>query len=234
MDSQSVSGEWAYMEQYMALLFPSADESVKIAYTSSYTPAHTGLRDSGFRVSASWRDVDAQLIEEGRRLFGMADGYGQVQLDASGQSYLPHDEWFDPKWSAYTLISDDGDYAAYLKDLQRAGVETFVWGSDECSDRLRNAVGQDHFIPWERPYIAINCMEAVRQLNGRPVTKGEFGNLCKSVLDETGDGIFPEDADFSPRRPYASVLKHMDLNGLVKVRDLGSGSNKVSIAAIGS
>ena len=232
-EDQYVSEEWDYMKRYMGLLFPRADETVQIAHTSIFHSSGTGLNASGFRVVQSMQDVDTEIIREGRRLFGLSGTNGQIQLDASGQSHLSHGEWFDPEDSAYTLITNDGDYSGYLKELQQSGVETFVWGTDECNDGLRNSIGLDHFIPWDRPYITVKCMEVVKELGGRPVTKAEFGNMCKSVLDETGFEIFPEDANFSHKRPYASVLKYLEVNGLVRVRELGRGSDTISITVSG-
>ena len=229
VDSRYIEGEWSYMERYMGMLFPASDESVRIAYTPGFGMTQMNLRKIGFRVSSSFQNADTQIIREGRRIFGLSDPNGYIHLDSSGRSSLTYNQWIRPELTAYTLISNDGDYGDYLEELQQSGVETFVWGTDKCSRRLWSAVGEDHFIPWERPYVTVKCMEAARELNGLPVSKGEFGNVCKRLLDETGYEVFPEDADFSPKRPYASVLRHMELNGLVRVRELG-GSNKVSIA----
>ena len=230
VDSRYIEGEWSCMEQYMRMLFPASDESVRIAYTPGlFWGTHANLSKLGFRVSSSHQNADTQIIQEGRRIFGLTEPNGLIRLDSSGRFNLEYNQWIHPERSAYTLISNDGDY---LEDLQQAGVETFVWGTDKCSRRLWSAVGEDHFIPWERPYVTVKCMEAVRELNGLPVSKGEFGNVCRRLLDETGYEVFPEDADFSPKRPCAGVLRHMELNGLVRVRELGS-SNKVSIAVRG-
>ena len=232
VDSRYIEGEWYYMEQYMGMLFPASSESIRIAYSSGLWMAQTNLRKIGFRFSSSYQNADALIIREGRRIFGLSETSGYIQLDATGHFKLDHNRYFYPERSAYILISNDGDYGEYLEELQQAGVETFVWGTDQCSRRLWNAVGEDHFIPWRRPYVTVKCMEAARELNGLPVSKGEFGNVCKRLLDETGYKVFPEDADFNPKRPYASVLNHMELNGLVRVRELGS-SSKVSIAVRG-
>ena len=232
VDSRYIEEEWSYMEQYMGMLFPASDESLRIAYTPGLWGPQMNLREIGFNVSSPFPNADTQIIREGRRIFGLSETNGYLYLDSSGTSRLEYDESFYPERSAYTLISNDGDYGDYLKELQQAGVETFVWGTEQCSRRLWSAVGEDHFIPWERPYVTVKCMEAARELNGLPVSRGEFGNVCKRLLDESGYEVFPEDADFSPKRPYAGVLRHMELNGLVRVRELGS-SNKVSIAVRG-
>ena len=232
LDSRYIEGEWYYMERYMRMLFPASDESVRIAYTPGFGGVQMNLNNIGFRVSHSIQNADSQIVSEGRRIFGLSETSGYLYLDSSGSSRLEYEESFYPEHSTYTLISNDGDYSDYLAELQQAGVETFVWGTDQCSRRLWTAVGDDHFIPWERPYVTVKCMEAARELNGLPVSKGEFGNSCKRLLDETGFEVFPEDAGFSPKRPYAGVLRHMELNGLVRVRELGS-SGKVSIAVIG-
>ena len=232
-EDQYVSEEWEYLEGYMDLLFPRAEETVRIAHMAMFQSSGTSLSASGFKVVQSILYVDTEIIREGKRLFGLSGTNGQIQLDASGRSQLPHGEWFCPENSAYTLITNDGDYSGYLKELQHAGVETFVWGTDECSDRLRNSISPDHFIPWDRPYITIKCMEVARELRGRPVTRAEFGNMCKSVLEETGFEIFPEDANFSHKRPYASVLKFLEVNGLVRVRELGRGFDTISITVNG-
>ena len=227
VDSRYVSEEWSYMELYMKMLFPKIDKSIKVAYTSDWN-SHPQLQDSGFKVNSSWHNADSQIISEGRSIFDISDNSGTVAsiipailsgnysgtiLGASSRTLSPG-ESFNPKQSVYTLISNDGDYTDFLKELRQAGVETFIWGTDECNERLIKIVGQDHFLPWERPYVTVKCMEVVRALNGRAITKGEFGNQCKKTLEETDYEIFPEDAGFSPKRPYASVLKHMELNGL--------------------
>ena len=236
--NDQIGNEWGYLEQYIEALFSNIQNHNLYAYGRDWQ-AHSKLREAGFEVKSYSYDVDRQIIREGEQLFKISNPgqnilshYQDVpfarQIVVSSGLFQSQPQTLDPNQSVYILISNDGDYTDFLKQLQQAGVEAFVWGTDYCSARLRDAVGEDHFIHWRRPYVTVKCIEVARELNGRSISKGEFGNMCKKALEETGDEIFPEDAGFSPKRPYASALKYMELNGLVRVRDLNS-ANQVSI-----
>ena len=74
----------------------------------------------------------------------------------------------------------------------------------------------------------------VRELNGKPVHKGNFGDLCRRKLAD--DGLEVEDIDeimkgtgFSLNRPYASALTHMDSMGIVKVSKDSKDPNRITI-----
>ena len=98
----------------------------------------------------------------------------------------------------------------------------FVCGYSDCSQRLVRAVGSDHFIPWQRPYIVAKCHEVASQLVGKTVTKSAFGDRCKVALEEDdfkGDDYeeLLEDAGFSVNHPFASVLQHIKTFGILRV-----------------
>ena len=136
------------LNRYLNILCGRPQEIGKWAYVSAMVGGYWGadhsaqgkaLQEAGFDLMSCQFDADRQIIEDGR------DAFGLPHTSQSGAT-----DGDNPKEHAYVLISDDGDYAEYLKDLRNAGAETFIFGTDECSKKLIKAVGQDHFIPINR------------------------------------------------------------------------------------
>ena len=222
-DIEEISDE---LEQYMNLLCGSQANNVFYAYVPlgiggrwgvEHSPQGKALQSAGFTMVSCPSDADRHIIGDGRAAFR---------------------DSFRPRESVYVLISDDGDYADYLKELKSAGVETFVHGTNECAKRLRAVVGSDHFIPWQRPYMVAKCYEVARKMAGKPITKGAFGNQCRVALEEDGwEGDeyeeLLEDTGFSLNRPFASALQHMNTMGILWVKPTENDPNRVTLTISG-
>lgn len=178
-----------------------------------HSPQGKELHKAGFKLFSCDVDADQKIIEDGKRVFGNPSN-------------------FKPTESAYILISDDGDYAKYLNDARSLGIETFVFGTDECSQKLIKAVGQDHFIPLNRPYIVLACLNVVRNLKGRSTTKAEFGHLCRKALADDGWDEFPSDTGFGKKHPYARIRDYLESSGLIKVNKVGNDPNRITITEV--
>ena len=218
-DIKEISDE---LGQYMDLLFGSQADTVLYAYVPhgiggmwgvEHLAQGKALKSPGFIMVPCPSDADRHIIDDGKAAFR---------------------DSFRPRESVYVLISDDGDYADYLKELKSAGVETFVHGTNECAKRLRAVVGGDHFITWQRPYMVVKCYEVARKMVGKPITKGAFGNQCRVALEEDGwqgdeyEELL-EDTGFSLNRPFASVLQHMNTMGILRVKQSGDDPNRITI-----
>ena len=203
-------GQWAYAPARIGNRYWGGENS----------PQGKALREAGFKLNHCQFNADRKIIEDGRRTFGLPHTFQPGATNAA-----------NPKEHAYILISDDGDYAEYLKEIRNAGAETFVVGTDECSKKLIKAVGQDHYIPLNRPYVILECLKVVRKLKGQPTTKSNFGNLCRNAIvdDDDEDDGFPDDTGFSLNRPYASALQHMVSMGIVKTTQVANDPNHIII-----
>ncbi len=207
--------------EYMDCAFGRSSSDVLYAYVSVMghnSSQKQALQEADFEVIQCYFNADQKIIEDGKGLF-----------DTNSN--------FNPEESAYVLISDDGDYADFLKGFLSAGVETFVFGTNECSQKLIKAVGQDRFIPFERPYVVLKCLEVARKLKGKTINKANFGDLCRRKLADNGHGLDEIDdimrgAGFTSNRPYASALTHMDSMGMIKVQNVGNDPNRITITEI--
>ena len=220
--AEDIEGVWDELGQYMDLLCGSQAYDVLYAYVPQaiggmwgvqYSAQGKALQNAGFNVVSCPFDADSHIMDDGRAAFR---------------------DSFKPRESIYVLISDDGDYAEYLKELRSSGVETFVHGTNECAKRLRAVVGSDRFIPWQRPYMVAKCYEVARKMVGKPITKGAFGNQCRVAL--VGDGWegdeyeeLLEDTGFSLNRPFASALQHMNTMGILRVKQSDDDPNRIII-----
>ena len=222
IEAEDVGETCNTLNRYLNFLYGRSTNLVRYAYL----PARIGglwgtenssqgqaLQNAGFKVVPCNVDADRQIMSDGAGLFDSSSNY-------------------QPKESAYILISDDGDYADFLKSFRSAGVEVIVFGTDECSQKLIRAVGSDHFIPFNRPHVIFKVLDVVRKLNGNPTGKSEFGNQCRKALEQSGWEEFPEDTGFSLNRPYASALQHMNTIGLVDVKQVGNDPNRITITEV--
>ena len=178
-----------------------------------HSPQGKELQKAGFKLFSCNVNADQKIIEDGKRVLGSPSN-------------------FRPEETAYILISDDGDYAEYLGGIQSWGYETFVFGTDECSQKLIKAVGKDHFIPLNRPYVVLACLKVVRDLKGRPTTKAEFGHLCRKAFSGDGWDEFPSDTGFGKKHPYARIRDYLESSGLVKVNKVGNDPNRITITEV--
>ena len=233
--------------EYSRLLFPRIEDMSGMVYGSRIQwDLQQRFVQWKLEVRSTYYNADEQLVKEGERIFRLAQGKNGVSPTRQSISTpRAHDvllgrtpQEIDPARAVYVLISNDGDYADFLRRLKEAGAEVFVCGYADCSMRLVRAVGSDHFIPWQRPYIVAECHEVASALGGKTITKGAFGNQCKVALEEDGfEGDdyeeLLEDAGFSVNHPFASVLQHMKTFGILLVESPEGDPNRVSFSIPG-
>jgi hypothetical protein len=122
-----------------------------------------------------------------------------------------------PEKTIFILVSKDGDYINLLKELKRIGVDVYIWSeTDEISDRLKASVEDSNLIPWDKPYVVDQCIDVIKELKGKPVKKGTFGQTCRERLDE--NEIYPQDVGFSRRNPYGNFLTWLESQGIAEVK----------------
>ena len=209
LEASEVETEWQFLEAYFAIRFPKAYANLrKSAYaTLNQYQATQELQRLGFRVSAGMFDADSQIVKD-------------VQLACQS----------NPSETVLFLVTDDGNFSDLLVNLIRAGVEAYVLGTDECSERLRKSVGREGFVHWDAPYVVTECVEVIKELGGKPITKAEFGNRCRNHLNE--DGIFPDEVGFSRRNPYGSVLRWLEVQGIVTIAKVPGKGDAISIRLV--
>ena len=132
-----------------------------------------------------------------------------------------------PSKIVLVLVTDDGDFGDLLLELKRMDVEAYLWGTDECSERLRKVVGDGRFVHWDAPFVIIECVEVVRELEGRPIRKADFGNRCKERLEE--EAIYPGDVGFSKRNPYGTLLRWLEAQGIIETTKVSGDPESVTI-----
>lgn len=245
IDADSLEVELEWLDEILDLMYPHIPEEncTFIAYTSyNHSAAFQKLRNDGFIVKQTYANADRQLITDAEKIFSLPPesvrrSQGTDTLQQIYGSIVPRfiivgsdlptcnfDE------TTFILVADDGDYAPLLSELIDAGVEVRLWATEEVSGRLKSAVNAEHFIHWDKPYVVGRCHEVIRELEGRPISPSQFGNVCKKALDEDGYDISPADAGFSRNSQYMSVLRWMERQGLVRVRRTGKGkSQKIAI-----
>ena len=206
MDAADVVDEWPFAKKYLDMHFPNTRSSRKLrAYITMFQDAaRKELEKFGFETTLSAFNADSQIVRDVKEYC-----------------------LTNPAKTVFVLISDDGDFVALLRELRREGVDCYVWGSDQCSQRLIAAVEEDHFVNWDRLFVLSTCVDVIRELNGRSVSRAEFGQLCQQALDE--DGIFPGDVGFSRNRPYRSLLRWLELQGVVSIKDAPGKNDIISI-----
>ena len=206
LDASEVEDEWYYVRKYLELLFPKSKSNRRFwAYTSPHQrKAAEKLAALGFQALEGIFDADSQIIQDVRSAWPSR-----------------------PSKAAIILVTDDGNFTNLVTQLKEAGVEVYVWGTDECSDRLQKAVSNGRYVHWDAPFVITECMEVIRELKGEAVTKSEFGNRCKTRLGESE--IYPDDVGFSKRNPYAGVLRWLEVQGLVTITNTPGKPDQVTI-----
>jgi hypothetical protein len=234
--------------EYMRLIFSRLEESTATAYISGWMnwDVSNALKEAGCEVKSGYYNADRQLIQDCERFFELprdSDSYPQGRSIVVVSSAFDHfgnhrQERIDPAKAVYVLISNDGDYTGLLERLKRAGAEVFVCGYNDCSERLIRSVGQDHFMPLQRPYMVAKCYEVALKIVGTTITKSAFGNQCRVALEEDGwegddyEGLL-EDTGFSLNRPFASALQHMNTMGILRVKPTENDPNRVTLTISG-
>ncbi len=207
LDASEVETEWRYMRKYIDLLFPRSRASRQFwAYTAPHQyQAAAKLEPLKFEVFTSYFDADSQLVQD-------------VKEECQKR----------PTRTILILAADDGNYAELLRDAREAGVDVYIWGTDNCSDRLRRVLADGHFIHWDAPFVVTECVEVIKELRGKSITRSEFGNQCKARLDESE--IYPYDVGFSNNHPYSSLLRWLERQGLVVIKKASGKRDAISIA----
>ena len=209
LDSSDIEDEMLYIQKYLDLRFPRTRSSRQFwAYTAPHQRAASQeLKRDGFDVYESSFDADSQIIKD--------------VLEACQTR---------PTKTVVILVTDDGNFSDMLLELKRAKVDTYVWGTDECSERLLKALGDERFILWDAPFVITECTEVIKDLNGKAIHKGEFGTLCKIRLDEYE--IYPDDVGFSKRNPYGSVLRWLEAQGFIVTTAVSGKPDLVTITLL--
>ena len=207
LDVSDVEEEWLYMRTYLDLCFPGTRANRQLwAYTSPHQREAAGeLERLKFNVFEGAFDADGQVVQD--------------VMEACQK---------EPTKTVFILAADDGNYSDLLRSLRQAGVDTYVWGTDNCSDRFLRAIVNGNFIQWDAPFVIAECVVVIKQLKGKPITRAQFGALCKLRLDESE--IYPYDAGFSSRNPYGSVLRWLERQGIVRVDETDGKSPAMTIA----
>ena len=225
--------------KYFRLVFPNLEARHGVVYGSGMDGGlQQTLRKWNVAVRNTVYNADGQLIREGEQIFKL--GQNNIASSPLWQSIdiVPRQSEIDPTRAVYVLLSNDGDYADFLRRIKEAGAEVFVCGHSNCSQRLVRAVGSDHFMPWQRPFMVAACHEVATDLAGKTITRGAFGNQCKVALEEYGfDGDdyeeLLENAGFSVNHPFASVLQHMKTFGVLGVESPEGDPSRVSFSTPG-
>ena len=206
MDAADVVDEWPFAKKYLDMHFPRtrSSRSLRAYPTFLQDEARKELEKFGFEMTPSAFNADSQIVRDVKEYC-----------------------LTNPAKTVFVLISDDGDFVALLRELRREGVDCYVWGSDKCSQRLIAAVEEDHFVNWDRLFVLSTCVDVIRELNGQSISRSEFGQRCHQALAD--DGIFPSDVGFSKNRPYASLLRWLELQQLVSVKDVPGNGNLITI-----
>lgn len=208
LEAKLVDTEWYYMKEYLDLIHPKTRASRFLyAYVNPYVgqqQAAEVLKGLKFTVNQGFYNADAQLIQ---------DSLSECEKN--------------PHKTVFILVAKDRDYTEHLERLRSMGVEVYIWVTEECSQRLKQAVGADHFIHWDAPYVVTQCVEVIKKIDGKPITRSHFGTLCKDKLKE--DEIYPGDAGFSRKNPYGSVLGWLQRQGIVRVTTINEKSGTISI-----
>ena len=233
LDAEQVRLEWYWMDRFLGALFPNAcSNATLIAYTQPFhSQAARVLAEYGFEVKNSGFDADSQLIRDVENIYGFEPQTSRdLFYPISGSD--PFREPLEPQESVFVLVANDGHYSDLLTDLKDEGGEVYLWANDKVSEKLERVVGKDHLIPWERPYVAMRCVDSIKSLGGKATTMNEFAEQCMQYFDEDGYEVYPPDAGFSKNRPYRSVLNMLQRYDVIKTKPVGGKSSKMRFSLL--
>lgn len=199
---EEIEDEWGYMKGYLDLLFPATRASrtlrtyaqTQLYQTFNQPTVKETYESLKFEVFEGSFDADSQLIKDSLR------------------ECSPN-----PQKTIFILVAEDGHYSEFLKELRGNGVDVYIWAEqDLISEKLKSAIEENHLIFWDRPYLIMECIEVIKTLKGEPITRSNFGQLCREKLQKYE--VYPQDEGFSKRNPYGSLLTWLEKQGLVTVR----------------
>ncbi len=209
LEVEQIEDEWAYMKDYLDILFPRTRKNrvlrvygrqppftltYPVLQGQSIPTVRSTFEGLGFEVLESYFDADSQLAR---------DSLQECRAD--------------PNRTVFILVSKDRDYSELLKELRRIGVEVYIWSrEDETSQKLKTSVENGNLIPWDKPYVIVECVEVIKELKGQNIKRGAFGQRCRERLEK--NDIYPQDVGFSQRNPYGSLLTWLERQGIVEVR----------------
>ena len=205
-DANSVETEWYFAKGYLDLMFPKTRANrLLLAYASPHQrEAVKKLEGQKFQTREGFFDADSQIINDARE-------------------YCLK----NPSKTVLVLATNDGGFGKMLGELNDAGVDCYVSGTDKCSDRLKKVVDNDHFIHWDKPFIVVKCVEVIKELNGQSITKAAFGQQCQNQFEKSG--FLPADVGFSKNHPYSSVLRWLEAQGLILTSAVSGKKDEISI-----
>jgi transcriptional regulator with XRE-family HTH domain len=203
VDEYLIHNQWVYMETYLNRLFlyTRLDRNL-LLYKGMESDVKETADKIGFQVKEGQWDADSQLMNDVRTLC--------------------NDK---PAETVFILVTRGGDYTSFLRELIKAGVDVYIWSDDQLDGAIKKVVADDHFIYWSAPYVLMKCLEVFNSLNGKKITRKTLDDLCKKALDR--EGIYPQDAGFSKRRPYVSVLSWLEQHALVEVETVGDEEDSI-------
>ena len=205
-DAKSVETEWYFARAYLNLMFPKTHaNSLLLAYASPHQrEAVKKLEGQKFQTREGLFDADSQIIHDAKE-------------------YCLK----NPSKTVLLLATNDGGFGNMLSELNEAGVDCYVTGSDKCSDRLKKLVGNDHFVHWDKPFVVMKCLDVIEELKGNPISKAAFGQRCQERLEDSG--FSPADVGFGKNHPYSRVLRWLELQGLVSTKATTGKNDVVTI-----
>ena len=203
---EDVKIEWDSMRRYLDIVHSGthASRSLRVYVSPYQREAQAVFEGFKFKVNEGYFDADSQLIQ---------DAIAECEKK--------------PLKTVFVLVSNDGNYTEFMKNLRGMGVDTYLWASDKCSEKLRKSIESGHFIYWYAPYVITTCIDVIKESGGIPITRSEFGTQCKNKLDE--DEIYPGDAGFSQNNPYGSVLRWLETQGIISMMPVDEQSGTISI-----
>lgn len=224
IQSSAINDFVSKLEEYIQLFRPRASNRVGVAYISSKNGQNGAvLRKAGIEAKNLKSNADLELIQDGEQNFGLPKNKGAGTVGKGQQNK-----------AVYVLVANDGDYANYLNRLRNAGIEVFLCGTTQCSEKLKRVVDSDHFIPFQRPYVVTKCYQVARKLAGKLIHRGDFGNQCKAAIE--GDGWkgkkyneLLREADFRLTHPFPKIQRHMSDIGILKTKTSEKDDNRITL-----
>ena len=89
----------------------------------------------------------------------------KVNLDSAIVQQVKSDCGHDPENTVLVICSRDGDFASLVREMQDWGVEVYLMGPADTSQRLIHAVERDHRIHWPDPHPDVVQAVSITGLN---------------------------------------------------------------------
>jgi len=204
MEERGISDEWETLRAYIDLVHPETKTSREyLAYWDMM-----GRFDS---------------VEQERLGF-------TVKADSFNTEWALHQDLVpelgeNPSSTTLYLAADWGSHENLLRESARLGVETYLVGTDSCTDQLKSLVDASHFVHLDRAWTIVRCIEIVEATKGLPIDRRSLGQQFKGKMDEYE--LEPSELGFGSRNPYAGILRWMEVHGLIAIEP--SKGNKIVV-----